>query len=655
MILFAVGLGLVLLAGALGWALARRPSAADRVFMWGAIAGCGVALVPAISALTGLTDASAGADVAASATGGLAFGIDALSAWFLVVVLGAGAGIVAFGVPYLGSDSRQRRVRVAHLLLSVLLAALAGVVTARSIVAFLACWEVMALAAYFLVIFDYEKREVWGAGMVYLVLTHVSTLALIGMFAACAPGGVGSRFEDLRQAAAAGWVPTGLVLTLALIGFGIKAGAVPFHFWLPGAHAAAPSHVSALLSGIMLKVGIYGLLRMLALLGAPPVWWGWVVLFIGLASSVLGVLWALGQHDLKRLLAYHSVENIGIILLGVGLGALGVAYHQPAVAWLGVTGALLHALNHALFKSLLFLGAGSVARETGTREIDRLGGLARRMPRTALAFLIGSIAIVGLPPLNGFVSEWVIFRALLGTGSAGGSLRVAASMAVGLALTGGLALACFSKLYGVVFLGRERDASLERTGTADAALAAPQVFLAACCVAIAVAPWFVISAAARTARIVVPDVSAVPVGGAPLAGASWLTALSIVLLAVVLALMGARRLALRGRARRSSPTWSCAYPATTARMQYTASSYADPLLVGFGALSGVRKVRAAGSVHTEPMELVLDRLARPFWNGLLRAAARLRPLQSGGMRWYVVYAILCLLGLLLYLRFVALS
>jgi hypothetical protein len=233
-------------------------------------------------------------------------------------------------------------------------------------------------------------------------------------------------------------------LTLALVGFGIKAGAVPGHFWLPGAHAAAPSHISALLSGVMLKTGIYGLFRALILLGDPPAWWGWAVLLLGVASAVLGVLWALAQHDLKRLLAYHSVENIGIILMGLGVGALGATHHLPAVALLGYAGALLHTLNHALFKSLLFLSAGVVVQATGTREIDRLGGLARRMPGTALAFLVGAAAIVGEPPINGFVSEWLIFMGLVHAGRVGEGLQAAAALTAGLALTGALALACFS-------------------------------------------------------------------------------------------------------------------------------------------------------------------------------------------------------------------
>jgi hydrogenase-4 component B len=392
---------------------------------------------------------------------------------------------------------------------------------------------------------------------------------------------------------------------------------------------------------------------MLVLLGPPPAWWGWIVLLMGLASSVLGVLWALAQHDLKRLLAYHSVENIGIILMGLGLGVLGAAYHQPTLALLGVAGALLHTLNHALFKSLLFLGAGAVVRETGQREIDRLGGLWRRMPLTALAFLIGSVAIVGLPPLNGFVSEWLIFRGLLGAGLASGGLRAAVVAAAGLALTGALALACFSKLFGVVFLGTPRDASVTSRAPAESELIAPQIVLALACIVIGVAPAWIAPAVARIAGLILPQ----PGGAATLGTLGSALPLSV-LAAMLLLLVGlawpARYLALARRPRRASPTWGCAYARATSRMQYTASSYASPLFSAFGSISGIREVRTHTAFRTRAIEPILDLLGRPLWSRVVAAAVRLRPLQAGAMRWYLLYAILCLLGLLLYLQFAGL-
>jgi hydrogenase-4 component B len=644
-ILFGLGLGAILLGGVAACALGHRRAMWERVFGWAALGGCALALSPAVSVLIA---SSSGSGRTVPTDPKAWFAIDTLSAWFLLAVLGVGAAIAAYGVPYLAPERGHRPTGLAHLLVSVLLVALSGVVTARTIVAFMVSWEVMALAAFFLVIFEHEKGDVWTAGMIYLVLTHVCTLALLGMYAAWAGGHAGAHFEELAERARGGLAPAGLVLALGLVGFGIKAGVFPFHFWLPGAHAAAPSHVSALLSGVMLKMGIYGLLRVIMLVGTPPAWWGWTVLLLGLASSVLGVLWALAQHDLKRLLAYHSVENIGIILLGIGLGALGTAYHQPAVALLGYAGALLHVLNHSLFKSLLFLGAGAVVRETGTREIDRMGGLARSMPRTAAAFLIGAVAIVGLPPLNGFVSEWLIFRGLLGAGVAGGGIRVAAPVAVGLALTGALALACFSKLFGVVFLGVPRGSG-ERAAD-ESWLFAPQWALAGACVAIGLAPGFVVSIVLRAAASLVPGAS----GDVP---GVWrpslaLSALSALLLVVTALAWWARVHARRPRA--ASVTWGCAYPVPTPRMQYTASSYASPLLAAFGPITGIHEERSAGAFQSHAADPILDRAAEPLWAWLQAVAARVRVLQGGFVRRYLLYSIVCLMGLLLYLRFRAL-
>ena len=374
---------------------------------------------------------------------------------------------------------------------------------------------------------------------------------------------------------------------------------------------------------------------------------------MGVASAVLGVLWALAQHDLKRLLAYHSVETIGIILMGLGVGALGATHHLPAVALLGYAGALLHTLNHALFKSLLFLSAGVVVQATGTREIDRLGGLARRMPGTALAFLVGAAAIVGLPPFNGFVSEWLIFMGLVHAGRVGEGLQAAAALTAGLALTGALALACFSKLFGAVFLGVARDDSLATPLRPEAGLVMPQYYLAALCLAIGLLPLPAIAAAVRAAGLLLPGVPALPAGTIPpeVAAAARLVSLLALGLVVLVGLAwAARRLARAGNPRGTAPTWGCAYAAPTSRMQYSASSYAAPLLAAFGPISGSRSVRRGAGFRTHATDLVLDALGARVWQRIGGAAARLRLLQSGGLRRYLIYVILSVLGLLLYLR-----
>jgi len=429
MILVGTGLALILAGGLCAVFLRRAPRAGERWFATLVTGGGVTAALPAIATL--LDALSRMVRLAPVVPGGpWVFGLDRLSAWFLVTFLAVGTAIAIYGTDYLAPERHERPTWGAHGLLAILLVALAGVVTSQAVVPFLVAWEVMAISAFLLVVFESDRPDVRRAGFIYLVLTHASTIALLAMFAGWARGASGLTFTALADARLVEPVGT-FILVLALVGFGIKAGVVPVHFWLPGAHAAAPSHISALLSGVMLKTGIYGLLRVMSLLGAVPAWWGWTLLGLGLVSGVLGVLWALAQHDLKRLLAYHSVENIGIILLGMGVGALGMAYRQPVVAVLGLTGAVLHTLNHALFKSLLFLGAGAVAQATGTRAIDELGGVGRRMPLTALAFLLGSVAIVGLPPLNGFVSEWVVFQALLRSGLASGPTQVSVFAAAG--------------------------------------------------------------------------------------------------------------------------------------------------------------------------------------------------------------------------------
>jgi formate hydrogenlyase subunit 3/multisubunit Na+/H+ antiporter MnhD subunit len=538
-------------------------------------------------------------------------------------------------------------------LFAVLLVALTGVVTARAIVPFLAAWEVMAVCAYLLVMFESDRAEVRRAGLIYILLTHLSTLALIGMFAALSVHAEGRTFADIAAGNQVASAALTLALVLALAGFGLKAGAVPLHFWLPGAHAAAPSHVSAVLSGVMLKVGIYGLLRVISLIGPlPPAWFGWAIFGLGLVSGVLGVLWALAQHDLKRLLAYHSVENIGIILLAMGVGVLGLTYGQPVVAALGFTGAVLHALNHALFKSLLFLGAGAVGRATGTQVIDQLGGLGPRMPVMAMAFGVGSVAIVGLPPLNGFVSEWVVFRGLLTAAGSHEAIRFAAIGAAALALMGGLALACFSKLNGVVFLGQPRTVLRDGLVVKEpgAGMLVPAVVLAAGCAAIGLLPVLVLG----PAQVVAASVIRASDGPTELYGgwavAAWrLSALALGVILAASALMFMRTLLQRAGKARTSDTWACAGPRLSSRMQYTASSYAAPLLTAFGPLAGLRLTREATTFHSHAIDLVQDGVALPTWRVLENLSRRLRGWQGARIRWYLLSVVATLLVLLYHL------
>ncbi len=450
-------------------------------------------------------------------------------------------------------------------------------------------------------------------------------------------GGAGLDFDQFVAMRAHVAPVADVVFILAVAGFGAKAGFIPFHVWLPEAHPAAPSHVSAVMSGVMIKTGIYGLLRTITFLGPPAQWWGWLLIGIGLVSGILGVLFALAQHDLKRLLAYHSVENIGIITLGLGLGLLGVAEHAPALAVLGFGGGLLHVINHALFKGLLFLGAGSVLHATGTLEIDLLGGLIKRMPWTAGTFLAGAVAISGLPPLNGFISEFLIYAGAYRAVGEPSTAATGAAIIIGLALIGGLAAACFTKAFGIVFLGEPRSEAAAHGHEAGWAMRIPMLALAAGCALIGlVAPWVVSLTSGAvaivsglSAAVVQSQVASVMSPLASVVLAACLFALTAALLAWV------RRWILSGRPVEKSCTWSCGYARPTARMQYTASSFAQPLTGMFdlflrqkakfdkpeGIFPGPARFRYKnrGYLPTEPLPANLS------WSPVVRITASLSP------------------------------
>src|SRR5262249_9358993 len=337
-----------------------------------------------------------------------------LSAIFLVPVFLISLLGNVYGLDYWKQTAHPENGRKLRLFYGLLTAGMALLVIARNSILFLFGWEIMALSAFFLVTTEDNDTEVRAAGWVYLVATHVATLCLFALFALLRMAGGSFALTPLAEGSVTPALATA-IFVLALVGFGLKAGIMPLHIWLPGAHAAAPSHVSAIMSGVLIKMGIYGLVRVTSLLPTPPLEWGTTVLVLGAVSGVLGVAFAIGQHDLKRLLAYHSIENIGIIAMGLGLAMIGRTLSRPDWVLLGLAGVLLHVWNPALFKALLFLSAGSVIHATHSREIDRLGGLAKTMPWTALSFLVGAMAICGLPPLNGFVSEFLIYLGMFGT------------------------------------------------------------------------------------------------------------------------------------------------------------------------------------------------------------------------------------------------
>jgi hydrogenase-4 component B len=648
--LLAWGIALILGGGAAALVSHRHPRRADALFRVLTVSGCVFVAGPAIATLMGHTPLPRTWEP--SLPGGpWIVALDALSAWFLLVIAAGGAATAAYGVTYLAPERPHRSVAPAHAGFAVLLAGMMGVVLAQAAVLFLLAWELMAVSAYFLIVYEGERAEVARAGLVYLVLTHVGTLALFAMFLAWRAPGADLTFRSFSAASAGLPLGGSVILLLALMGFGVKAGVVPVHFWLPGAHAAAPSHVSALLSGVMLKMGIYGLLRVMSLLGALPAWWGWTLLGLGLVSGVLGVLWALAQHDLKRVLAYSSVENVGIILLGMGVGALGMTYGHPLVAILGLTGAVLHSLNHALFKSLLFLAVGAVARATGTRAIEELGGVGRWMPLTALAFLLASAAIVGLPPLNGFVSEWIVLQALLQSGKAVGPTQVAVFAVAGVGLIAALAVACFTRVFGVVFLGRHRSPRAAGPAEAEAGLLIPMFLLAGACGVLGVAPVLVLGPAARVVGQVLPTATAAAATSDAGLGSASLSigGLAAALVGVVALVSAARAALARGLAPVYAQTWGCAYARPSTRMQYTGSSFGAPILSAFGSLVRPPVERTPTAFATDAEDRVVRRVVGPAWGRLKRAAAALRPLQQGRVTTYLQYIVVTVLVLLLVL------
>jgi hydrogenase-4 component B len=584
------------------------------------------------------------------------FGVDPLSAWFLLPIFLIPGCAALYARSYWHADHYPANVRKMTFFFGLMTATMSGVVLARDGISFLYAWEIMALAAYFLVSTEDEKREVNEAGTLYMITTHIGTLGLFALFPLLNLLSGSWHFPSAGSLEGSSPLATALFLT-AIFGFGMKAGIMPFHIWLPSAHANAPSHVSAAMSGVILKVGIYGLIRTLSFFHGVPLWWGCFVLLLGVVSGVVGVAFAIGQHDLKRLLAYHSIENIGIIFMGIGVALIGQTTGSVAMMTLGMAGALLHVLNHATFKALLFLGAGSVIHASGTREIDLLGGVARRLPYTALLFGVGAVAICGLPPLNGFVSEFLIylgfFRGIQGTGIAAAATALAAPA---LAMVGGLAVACFVKVYGIVFLGVPRTEEHVAGHEAGWQMLLPMTLLALLCAVIGLAPVLFQGMLQRASLAALPAIlsgGVQPLG--ELLPLSLLTVMGVTLLALLALLFLWYRYRLAAAPVGETVTWGCGYQRPLARMQYTASSFAQMLTELFAFvlkpqlhkphISGIFPGR--GGFHSHVPEAVLELVYIPALKRLSERFAGVRKLQNGILQQYVLYTLITLIVLLL--------
>ena len=603
--------------------------------------------------------------------------LDPLSAFFVLIVSFLALAVSVYSFGYVRGFYGRKSVGVLAAFFNTLLLATTLVFTASNAFFFLICWEIMALSAYCLVSFEHEKSETRSAGVIFFIMSHIGTGCLILGFlllfqAAGGQSPSGYSFDTFRTLGAT--MSPGrrdAAFLLFLFGFGVKAGIVPLHVWLPEAHPVAPSNVSAFLSGVLIKTGIYGLTRVLFdFMGTPPNWWGVTILTLGTISAVLGVLYALMQHDLKRLLAYHSIENIGIILMGLGASLMFLHTNHPVLATLALIAGLYHTINHAIFKALLFLGAGAILHATHTRDMEKMGGLIRRMPKTAFCFLIGAVAISALPPLNGFVSEWLTYQALLQGFDPGGSLvrlmfPLSGAM---LALTGALAAACFVKAFGITFLAQPRSEQAAQAHEASPTMLVGMGVLTAACFFLGLFPtMFLRLLEPLTQQLLGQPLppyliqadgwvlgSAKELGGTVSTLGIALMGMCLLPIPLVLWLVFGRRTRVT-----TGPTWDCGLRGLTPQMEYTATGFSKPIRMIFKALFRPRREvqreydyspyfakTLRFESHIE--EAFVTRLYRPLNRTILRLSRRMRALQAGSIQAYLIYIFITLLLLLLF-------
>jgi hydrogenase-4 component B len=646
---------LVLLAGALsGLVLRRRPALALRVGSAAAVVGSLLGLAAVLPFLLGASPVE-GFLPWSEPVGALHLRLDPIAAFFQVALFAVAIPASAFGAGYMKPYVGRRPLGAFVFFYDLLLVAISLVLAAADGVLFLVAWEVMTIASFALVTFDDEKLHVRKAGFVFLVASHVGTAFLMALFVLLGRTAGGfdfTRFEALRGSAT---VAPAILFGLGLVGFGTKAGLIPLHVWLPEAHPAAPSHVSALLSAVMIKTGVYGLVRLLGFLPPLPVGYGILLGAIGLGSALVAITLTLGQEDLKRALAYSSVENVGLIVLGLGVGVAASAEGLPVVAALGFGGALFHVWNHALMKGLAFLGAGTLVHATHSQDLEKMGGLLARLPVTGALFLVGAASLAALPPLSGFASEWLLYLGLLwGSGAASGAESLVGYLAVAvLALVGALAAISFTRIAGVALLGSPRSREAASAHEVPSSGWLPLVPLAAGCVAFGVFPALPLRlltpAAAQLGGV---QVAAALVPAAASSAAPRTLGLLFLVLAGALAWLGQR---LRGPAPAASETWGCGFTAPTPRMEYTASSYAQSILSGLVPRSlrprihvqaprGIFPTR--GSFRTEPQDPARTRLFDPLFRVLGDRMSRLRRFQAGLLHLQLLYTVVTVLALL---------
>jgi hydrogenase-4 component B len=597
--------------------------------------------------------------------------VDPLAGFFLALIGFVVVAVSLFGPGYVREfEHGKQSLAVLGFFTGLFVSGMLMVVVAADAFSFMLAWELMSLSSYFLVVYQHRNAANRRAGFLYLLMAEVGALTILLGFGVLAGFGDGFSFAAMREAPLTP-VWASIAFALGVLGFGMKAGLVPLHAWLPEAHPVAPSHISALMSGVMLKVAVYGFIRFsFDLIGNVHWAWGVALLVIASITAVFGVLYALMQHDLKRLLAYSSVENIGIIFIGLGLSMIFYGTGFPLLGTLGLVAALYHTLSHALFKSLLFLGAGAVLQRSHERDLDRMGGLLRRMPWTGLFFLVGCISISALPPFNGFVSEWLTFQTALQVPSLeSGVLRAVIPLAAAaLALTGALAAACFVKVYGTAFLGQARTRRVRRSSEAGRGMLLGQALLALACLLSGIFPTLAIDAMANVTRSLTGQV----LPAATAKGWLWLTPISadtasysapLVFVGMLLALLAwaVVNFILRPAGRVvtvRSDAWDCGFGPLSARMQYTATSFSMPIRRIFAPLwpgqdeaeRDARSRPGSDARQTRYQVRTGDVTWKWFYQPVVQllhaTTRRVSRIQTGNLRHYLAYTFVTLLLLL---------
>lgn len=649
---FFVSILIILSGGFFSILLSRHLKSVKLITVFLVCAGCFLGLMDAVTKLV-----SSGTYVASYKylnVFSLDFQMDGISAFFLLVIFAISLVASFYSYHYMAHEKNSVKTGINYFFFSILIIAMALVVTASNIITFMLSWEIMSLSSFFLVIYNHHSSENRRAGYLYFIFSHVGAMFIFAAF------GMMYRYTGNFGFGPMDAIPETvkiLIFIFSFIGFGSKAGVFPFHVWLPHAHPAAPSHISALMSGVMIKTGIYGIIRMYLLLNLHTPIFGNILLVTGAISGILGVVYALGQHDLKRLLAYSSVENIGIILIGLGVGMIGVSSGNMPMAVLGFTGGFLHILNHSIFKSLLFMGAGMVLHRTGTCSIDSLGGLLKRMKITGTAVIIGSLAISGLPLFNGFVGEFLIYMGgFKGIALEDSAFIMGIIAIISLAVIGGLALACFTKVVGVVFQGEPRAKAAEAADERGTTMLISMSVLAGACMLIGIFPQLIIQLPIKATLAL--GLTFDPTLFDPILQITENISLAAMIFAVLFLLVtGIRFIFYKGKTITQSGTWGCGFTQPTVKMQYTGSSYASFILDFFSPVAPLKEdhVNIMGRFpekthyRSQVNDIAGLYMNRVIVNPVLFFFDKLRWIQHGDIHLYIGYILLAIILLLFFI------